>query len=95
MPTAAAPITAVASHPRTASRFVSANSPITALREAMSMIIAMIGTAATPLMMALQISALTGSRGVALPARCCLAITLTTTGSFTPVGSARACPKNC
>jgi hypothetical protein len=56
MPTAAAPITAVASHPRTASRFVSANSPITALREAMSMIITMIGTAATPLMMALQIS---------------------------------------
>ena len=30
------------------------------------MIIAMIGTAATPLMMALQISALTGSRGVKL-----------------------------
>ena len=45
-----------------------ANSPITALREAMSMIIAMIGTAATPLMMALQISALTGSRGVKLSA---------------------------
>jgi hypothetical protein len=32
------------------------------------MIIAMIGTAATPLMMALQISALTGSRGVKLSA---------------------------
>jgi hypothetical protein len=68
MPAAAAPITAVASHPRTTSRFVSANSPITALREAMSMIIAMIGTAATPFMMALQISALTGSRGVKLSA---------------------------
>src|ERR1700733_10823853 len=67
MPTAAAPITAVASHPRTASRFVSTNSPITALRDAMSMIITMIGTAATPFMMALQISALTGSRGVKLP----------------------------
>lgn len=31
MPTAAAAITAVASHPRTASRFVSTNSPITVL----------------------------------------------------------------
>jgi hypothetical protein len=66
MPTAAAAMTAVASHPRMASGFVSTNSPISALREAMSMIIAMIGTAATPLMMALQISALTGSSGVKL-----------------------------
>jgi hypothetical protein len=68
MPSAAAAITAVASHPRTTSHFVNANSPITALREAMSMIIAMIGTAATPLIVALHISALTGSREVKLSA---------------------------
>ena len=68
MPTAAAAITAVASHPRMRSRLVSANSPITAGREAISMIIAMIGTAATPLIMALQISALIGSREVKLSA---------------------------
>ena len=66
MPSAAAAMVAVASHPRTVSHLVSANSPITALREAMSMIIAIIGTAATPLIMALQISALTGSREVKL-----------------------------
>lgn len=68
MPTAAVAIMAVASHPRMASRFVSANSPITALRDAISIIIAMIGTAATPLIMALQISAFTGSREVKLSA---------------------------
>jgi hypothetical protein len=66
MPTAAAPITAVASQPRTVSHFVNVKFPMTSVRDAMSMIIAMIGTAATPLMMALQISALTGSSGVKL-----------------------------
>ena len=54
---------------KTVSHLVSANSPTTALREAMSLIIAMIGTAATPLIMALQISALTGSREVKLTPR--------------------------
>ena len=54
MPIAAAAITAVASHPSSASVFVITNSPMTDLREAMSMIITMIGTAATPLIMALQ-----------------------------------------
>ena len=38
------------------------------LREAMNMIIAIIGTAATPLIMALQIRAFTGSREVKLSA---------------------------
>jgi hypothetical protein len=68
MPIAAAAITAVASHPSSVSVFVITNSPMTDLREAMSMIITMIGTAATPLIVALQISAFTGSRGVKLRA---------------------------
>ena len=59
-------MTAVASQPRTVNDFVSVKSPMIALREAMSMIIAMIGTAATPLITALQISALIGSREVKL-----------------------------
>jgi hypothetical protein len=63
MPIAAAAITAVASHPSSLSVFVSTNSPMTDLREAMSMIMTMIGTAATPLIIALQIRAFTGSRG--------------------------------
>jgi hypothetical protein len=54
-------MTAVASHPRTASSFVNANSPITFFRDAISMIMVMIGTAATRLIMALQIRAFTGS----------------------------------
>jgi hypothetical protein len=68
MPIAAAAMTAVASHPSIVSAFVNTNSPITDLRVAISIIIAMIGTAATPLIMALQISAFTGSRGVKLRA---------------------------
>jgi Mn2+/Fe2+ NRAMP family transporter len=68
MPIAAAAITAVASHPRIASGFVSTNLPMTDSREAMSIIMAIIGTAATPLIMALQISAFTGSSGVKLRA---------------------------
>ena len=59
---------AVPSQPKTLSRFVSVNWPITALREAKSIIIAMIGAAATPLITALQISALIGSRDVKLSA---------------------------
>jgi hypothetical protein len=64
IPMAAAAITAVASHPRIASDFVSTNLPMTDRREAMSIIISIIGTAATPLTRALQISAFTGSSGV-------------------------------
>ena len=66
IPMAAAAITAVASHPRIASDVVSTNLPMTDRREAMSIIIPIIGTAATPLIMALQISAFTGSSGVKL-----------------------------
>ena len=61
MPTAATAITAVASQPSAFSRGRRANWPITFLREAISMIITMIGTAATPLITALQNSALIGS----------------------------------
>jgi hypothetical protein len=64
IPIAAAATTAVASHPSTVSNLVSTNSPTTDLREAMSIMITMIGTAATPLIIALQISAFIGSRGV-------------------------------
>jgi hypothetical protein len=60
---AAVAIAAVASHPSPLSHSPRANSPMTFRREAMSMIIAMIGTAATPLMTALQKSALIGSSG--------------------------------
>jgi hypothetical protein len=63
MPTAAAAMTAVAIQPSALSHGFRANSPITLRREAMSMIIAIIGTAATPLTTALKISALIGSSG--------------------------------
>ena len=49
MPIAAAAMIAVPSQRKTMSHFVSVNWPITVLREAMSIIIAMMGTAATPL----------------------------------------------
>ena len=54
MPMAAAAITALASQPRACSHGVSVNSPITCRRDAISMIMTMIGTAATPLITALQ-----------------------------------------
>src|SRR3984957_17287357 len=52
-----------AQSPRTLSHGSSANSPITSRREAICMIKTMMGTAATPLTMALKISALIGSSG--------------------------------
>jgi hypothetical protein len=60
MPTAATAIAAVASQPRASSNGCSANWPMTWFREAISMIMTMIGTAATPLMTALQNKALMG-----------------------------------
>ena len=66
MPMAAAAITAVASHPRVLNPGLSVNWPITRRREAISMTMTMIGTAATPLITALQNSALIGSSGVKL-----------------------------
>ncbi len=63
MPTAAAAMTAVAIQPSALSHDLIANAPITSRREAMCMIMAMIGTAATPFTTALQNSALTGSSG--------------------------------
>ena len=63
MPTAAAAMTAVAAHPSVLSHGFKANSPMTSRREAISMIMTMIGTAATPLTTALKISALIGSSG--------------------------------
>jgi len=54
MPMAATPITAVASQPSALSNGRSANWPMICFREAISMIMTMIGTAATPLMTALQ-----------------------------------------
>ena len=63
MPMAASAIIAVANQPRVISQRVSVNWPITDRREAMSMIMAIIGTAATPLITALQNSALIGSSG--------------------------------
>ena len=68
MPTAAAAMTAVASQPSALSHGRSVNWPITSGRDAISMIITMIGTAATPLITALQNSALIGSSGVKLSA---------------------------
>ncbi len=66
MPTAAAAITAVASHPNIWRSGPKANAPMTVYREAISMIMPMMGTAATPLMTALQNKALMGSSGVKL-----------------------------
>ena len=66
MPMAASAIIAVANQPRVISQRVSVNWPITDRREAMSTIMAIIGTAATPLITALQNSALIGSSGVKL-----------------------------
>ena len=66
MPTAARAIAAVESQPRLASNGLSVNWPITRVREAISMIMTMIGTAATPLITALQNSALIGSSGLKL-----------------------------
>ena len=66
IPIAAAAIAAVASQPRDISHGVNVNCPIICRREAISMIMTMIGTAATPLITALQISALIGSSGVKL-----------------------------
>ena len=54
---------AVESQPMKRSRGDRQNSPITRLRVAISIMIAMIGTATTPLMTALQNSALMGSIG--------------------------------
>ena len=64
MPTAATAIAAVASQPRALSNGWSANWPMTCFREAISMIMTVIGTAATPFMTALQSKALMGSSGV-------------------------------
>jgi hypothetical protein len=64
IPTAATVIAAVASQPRALSKGRSANWPMTCFREAINMIVTMIGTAATPLMTALQNRALMGSSGV-------------------------------
>ena len=64
MPIAAAAITAEASQPRVVSHGVNVNWPITWRRDPMSIIITMIGIAATPLITALQNSALIGSRAV-------------------------------
>ena len=63
MPTAAAVVTAVAIQPSVFSHGLRTNSPMTSRREAMCMIMTIIGTAATPLTTALQNSALTGSSG--------------------------------
>src|SRR6185369_12244902 len=60
--TAIALITSVAAHPSSCKRRGSVNSPITAGRVASSMIATMIGALATPLMTALQKSALIGSK---------------------------------
>ena len=57
MPTAAAAMTAVAIHPSALSHDLTANSPITFRCEAICKIIAMIGTAVTPMTTALKISA--------------------------------------
>jgi hypothetical protein len=60
MPTAATAIAAVANQPRALGKGCSTNWPMTCFREAISMIMTMIGTAATPLMTALQNKALMG-----------------------------------
>ena len=57
---------AVASQPSVFSHGDSVNWPITFAREPISMIMIMIGTAATPLTTALQNSALIGSSGLKL-----------------------------
>ena len=66
IPIAAAAIAAVASQPRDISHGVNVNCPIICRREAISMIMTMIGTAATPLITALQNSGLIGSNGLKL-----------------------------
>jgi hypothetical protein len=60
---AATAITALASQPRVISHGLRVNWPITRRREPISIIMTMIGTAATPLITALQNSALIGSSG--------------------------------
>src|SRR5579862_6475450 len=60
---AAAAMTAVAAQPKNCRRGAAMNLPITALLPATIIIAAMIGTAATPLITALQNSALMGSSG--------------------------------
>ena len=62
MPTAAAPITVVANQPTVLRTGGSVNPPITAGLQARRIIMTMTGTATTPLITALQNSALIGSR---------------------------------
>jgi Domain of unknown function (DUF4112) len=72
IPTAAAVMTAVATHPTTRRTPVTINCPMIFLLEVMSIIMAMIGTATTPFITALQKSALIGSIGenvIAMPVR--------------------------
>ena len=59
----AAPMTAVESQPSQRSRPVTGTSPITSARDAISIVSTMIGADATPLITALQNSALIGSSG--------------------------------
>ena len=66
MPIAAAAITPVATQPTSFSRRGSTKAPMTSRREARRSIIAITGTATTPLTTALQNSALTGSSGLKL-----------------------------
>src|SRR6266849_9767598 len=66
-PTASA-ITPVASHPRTFRRRLTVKRPMISGRAAISIITAMMGTEITPLITALQMSALTGSISVKLSA---------------------------
>ncbi len=63
IPTAASAITPVATHPKHFNTGRSVNSPITSVREARTIIIAITGTATTPFTTALQNNALIGSIG--------------------------------
>ena len=63
IPNAAAAMTAVASHPNTLSAPDNTNLPMIFLLDVMSIIITMTGTETTPLITALQNSALIGSSG--------------------------------
>ena len=64
MPTAARAMVTVANHPKIRKRPFTLKAPMTFSFVAMRIVITMMGTATTPLITALQKSALTGSSGV-------------------------------